>query len=390
MFLPRMVTTLDPGDDRTVSQESHGAGYLGPVERLVAHAAAETRLLATLTPTNAAEERARLTGDLRAGRAPVPCWTYAPQEHATLRRALEAADGALDRLADAPLAGLYRARARELCLELALCGAAGRREVAALSRDRFPADDRFAARASALCDKWLEEEPRSRPEGDPVPSDDASDPRSLLALMSAAVGEQRLPFAVSAQASLASLAATGDRVILVARGRPVYPEDARRTVLHEIEGHAKPRACSLASPISLVRAGTARGVDDQEGRALLIEKRSGLLGSGRRRQLAARHRSVEAMLHGASFADTAMILKEAHGLDAADAVVVAERAFRGSDGTFAGLGRERVYIEGLLRVEAHLAERPDDERILEQGQIALDAVEGLRRALAAPLLDGEG
>jgi hypothetical protein len=373
-----MTNTFDRGEQR--DGPSADAGYLGPIERLVAHAAGEVRVLATLTPLNAAEERARLTADLRAGRSPVPRWTYVPRDHVSLRRALEAAEGAMDRLADAPLAGEYRARVRELCLELALCAVAGTREVGALARERFPADERFAAEASTLCDAWLDTEPRSVPEGEAVLSDDA-DSRSLLSLMRAAVGEAKLPFGVTAQPSLASLAATGDRVVLVATARRVYPEDARRTVLHEIEGHAKPRARSLGSPISLMRAGTARGVDDQEGRALLIEKRAGLLGSSRRRQLGARHRAVEAMLHGASFADTAMILKEAHGLDPAEAVVVAERAFRGSDGTFAGLGRERVYIEGLLRVEAHLDARPQDERILEQGQVALDAIGALRAAM---------
>jgi hypothetical protein len=355
------------------------AGYLGPIERLVAHAASEARLLSTLTPLNAEEERGRLTADLRAGRAPVPRWRYAPRDHASLRRALEGAEWALDRLGPTPLTAEYRARVLELCVELALCAAAGRPELGALARQRVPADERYGAQASALCDAWLDGEPRSRPEGEPLASD-ASDPQSLLSMMSAAIGAAKLPFSVVAQPSLASLAATGDRVVFVATRRTVYPEDARRTVLHEIEGHARPRARSLASPFSLLRAATARGVDDQEGRALLLEKRAGLLGSGRRRQLAARHRAVEAMLHGASFADTAQILKEAHGLDPADAVLVAERAFRGSDGTFPGLGRERVYMEGLLRVENHFGEHPEDEEWLEQGQVSLDAVAAFRAA----------
>lgn len=359
--------------------ERDDAGYLGPIERLVAHAAGEVRLLAALTPLNAPQERARLTADLRAGRPLVPRWTYAPRDHEGLRRALDAAVGALERLADAPLAGEYQARVRELSLELALCAAAGTRDVAKLARARFPADARFAAAASELADGWLDTEPQARPPDEPIPSDDP-DPRSLLSRMRAAVGEARLPFSVTAQPSLAPLAATGDKVILVATGRLVHAEDTARTVVHEIEGHARPRARALSSRVSLLRVGTARGVDDQEGRALLLEQRAGLLGSRRKRQLAARHRAVEAMLHGASFADTAMILKEAHGLDAAEAVVVAERTFRGSDGTYPGLGRERVYLEALVRVQAHLAGRPDDERILEQGQVAIDAVEALRRS----------
>jgi hypothetical protein len=149
-------------------------------------------------------------------------------------------------------------------------------------------------------------------------------------------------------------------------------------VLHEIEGHARPRARSLQASSALFAAGTARGIDDQEGRALLLEERAGLLGPRRRRQLAARHRAVEAMLDGASFAEVARSLVDSHGLDAAEAVVVAERAFRGSDGERPGLGRERVYLECFVRVRAHLASRPEDERLLEAGQVAIDAVEALR------------
>jgi len=210
-----------------------------------------------------------------------------------------------------------------------------------------------------------------------MPSDDP-DARSLLSRMKAAVGNLRLPFTVVAAPTLAPLAATGDRVILVATGRAVTEEDARRTVLHEIEGHARPRARALHASSALFGAGTARGIDDQEGRALLLEDRAGLLGLSRRRQLAARHRAVEGMLDGGPFAEIASDLVDTHGLDAADAVVVAERAFRGSDGRRPGLGRERVYLESLVRVRAHLTSHPEDERLLESGQVAVDAIEALR------------
>src|SRR5258708_686460 len=99
-----MGTPLEPGEQPAGMPVMLDARYLGPVERPVAHAASEVRLLAALSPRNAAEERARLTSDLRAGRAPIPRWTYTPRDHGSLRRALEAAEGALDRLGAAPLA----------------------------------------------------------------------------------------------------------------------------------------------------------------------------------------------------------------------------------------------------------------------------------------------
>jgi hypothetical protein len=158
----------------------------------------------------------------------------------------------------------------------------------------------------------------------------------------------------------------------------VLEEDAARTVLHEVEGHARPRARSRDARLALLRVGTARGVDDQEGHALLLEERAGLLGPHRRRQLAARHRAVEVMVAGASFADVASMLVEEHGLEAIDAVVIAERAFRGGDGTHPGLGRERVYLESFLRVRAHLEAHPDDETVMASGQVAVEAIGALR------------
>jgi len=352
------------------------APLLAPIERLVTHAAREVQLLAALTPIDAHAERARLIRDVLAKRPATPRWTYAPRAHDELIGALDAAEAMLAQRAELPLERLVLERVRELSLEAALCAAAGKKDAGVLARRRFAPDACAARAASELSRVWLQE-PAVPPDGPTLPSDDP-DPRSLISRMRAAVGDLRLPFSVHARASLAPLAATGEHVILVASGRRVHDEDARRTVLHEVEGHARPRARSQRSPVALVRAGTARGVDDQEGRALLLEDRAGFLGARRRRQLAARHRAVEAMLEGASFADVTRELVDAHGVEAAEAVVVAERVFRGGDGTSPGLGRERVYLESLVRVRDHLEACPDDEHVLAAGQIAVDAIVALR------------
>ncbi|MDP8999973.1 MAG: flavohemoglobin expression-modulating QEGLA motif protein [Myxococcota bacterium] len=347
------------------------------IERLVAHAAREVQMLAALTPLQAYRERQRLVGAIQSGKPALPRWTYAPVAHADLRSALAAAERVLARGGE-PLQLLYLGRVRELSLEAALCAAAGTHDVAELARERFAAGDPDIVRgALELCDAWLVE-PSVPTAGSHLVSDDPH-PRSLLSQMRQAVSKLRLPFEVVARRSLAPLAATGERVILVAAGRLVHEEDAVRTVLHEVEGHARPRARSQDSPMALMQIGTARGVDDQEGRALLLEERAGMLGHRRRRQLAARHRAVQAMLAGASFADVASMLIEAPGLDPVDAVVVAERAFRGSDGTRPGLGRERLYLESFVRVRAHLGARPEDEAWMSAGQVASDAVKTLRQ-----------
>jgi hypothetical protein len=358
------------------------SAWYAPIERLLTRAAHEVRVLSALTPTDAQAERARLIAELDAGRASAPRWTYAARPHDELRRALDAAEGILERGDLGPVETLFLARTRELGLEAAMCACAGRPELARLARARFePHAPRVARAASELCASWLAEAPGCGL-GPHRPSD-APDPRSLLSLMRAAVGRLRLPFTVVESPWLAPLAATGERVILVATGRLVADEDARRTVLHEIEGHARPRAQSVHAPSPLFRIGTARGNDDQEGRAVLLEERAGLLGPRRRRQLAARHRAVEAMLGGASFADVAVAMVRGCGLEPAEAVIVAERAFRGGDGTHPGLGRERVYLESLVRVREHLAARPQDDAMMASGQIAVGSLDALRAHLAA-------
>jgi hypothetical protein len=347
------------------------------IERLLLRATQEAQLLRALTPLDARDERERLTKAVRARRPAMPRWRYALHTGDELRRALVAAEQDLAGRAESPLDELVVGRLRELSLEVALCGAAGTAAVARLADERFSrADSRVQGEVTELCSRWLAEPPATP--GAMGIASDADDPRSLLSRMRAAVGELRLPFSVVPRAALAPLAATGDRVILVATGRLLQEEDAVRTVLHEVEGHARPRARAAGATVVLFRVGTARGVDDQEGRALLLEERAGLLGSRRRRQLAARHRAVEEMLDGATFEDVARSLVDAHGVDAADAVLIAERAFRGSDGRRAGLGRERIYLEALVRVRSHLANHPWDEEVLSCGQIAVDACDALR------------
>jgi hypothetical protein len=351
--------------------------WCAPIELLLVRAAREVRILAALTPCHAQRERERLAGELRARRRAAPRWTYTPRPHEELRRELEAAEQVLERRCLGPLDAIYLDRVRELSLEAAMCASAGRSELAPFARARFePREHGTARAASELGATWLAE-PLAPPRDTTMASDDP-DPASLLSRMSAAVGRLRLPFAVVATPHLAPLAATGERAILVATGRRIAEEDAIRTVLHEIEGHARPRARAMSAPTAHFRIGTARGIDDQEGRAVLLEERAGLLGPRRRRQLASRHRAVEAMLAGASFEDVAEDLVDACGLEADEAVIVAERAFRGGNGVHAGLGRERVYLESFVRVRAHLIEHPEDDVVLASGQVSVDAVPRLR------------
>lgn len=75
------------------------------------------------------------------------------------------------------------------------------------------------------------------------------------------------------------------------------------------------------------------------------------------------------------------------GLPAVDAVLVAERVVRGGDGVHGGLGRERVYLEGLVRVKRAPDALPSDEAVLSAGQISASSLGSLRPLLVAGAVD---
>jgi hypothetical protein len=350
--------------------------WLVRAERLLIEAMGTVRVLGAVIPRNAAQERARLAAAYEAGQKASPRWSYARTDHALLRKALA---GGAARLAcePHPIAQLYAARARELEIEAALASEAGTTVLGALARARFRSMDSEAAGfATILARKWIAEGREAPPASahETIASDDDQNPGSLLQRMRAEISRRGLPFAVVVQPALVALAATGDRHILVAAGRQVTPDDVARTVMHEIEAHAIPRTRAAQMPLAIFQIGTARGIDDQEGLAIVLEERHGFLGPRRKRELAARHLAVEAMDGGATFHDAVDALVKEHGLTPREAVIVGERAFRGGDGSTPGLGRERIYLEAFHRVKTHLDAKPTDEAVLTSGQVSLEAI----------------
>jgi hypothetical protein len=345
-------------------------------ERLLIEAVRSVRLLGSVVPRNAAQERARLVEAFESGEGATPRWSYARSDHSALRKALARAAQRLEAEAH-PVGLLYAERAREIEIEAALASEAGTAGLGALARARFRSvNPAKAGEATILARRWINEgrsSPPVAPSGELVLSD-APVPGSLLTRMREEVSRLGLPFAVVVQPSLAALAATGERHVLVTAGRLCSREDVERTVMHEIEAHAIPRARAAQARLAIFQIGTARGIDDQEGFALVLEQRSNFLDAKRKRELASRHLAVEAMDGGARFHENVEALVKEHGLPVREAVLVAERAYRGGDGTTPGLGRERIYLEAFIRVGEHLAEHPTDEGILTSGQISLDAL----------------
>jgi hypothetical protein len=342
---------------------------------LLGEAAASVRVIAACTPQNLHDELARLAHAWDARGPVAPRFVHAPRaDHAELRRVLEAMATALDARGD--LGALHAARAREIADEACICEQAGTLSLWAAARRRYPPRDRFDGEADVTAAAWLAE--RLDPVDEEsaaharVRSDDETSAGSLVARMRQEIGARRLPLRVMVRENLASLAATGDGVVQVAAGRAVTRRDVERTVLHEIEGHVAPRARASGAALGLFVVGTARGSDDQEGRALAIERRAGFLDGPRRREIALRHVAARAVEARADFVSTVELLR-GRGAAIEVALRIAARAHRGG-----GLARESVYLPALLRVEAAVAADGDIDRVLASGRVAVEAAGVLR------------
>jgi hypothetical protein len=327
------------------------------------------RPVAACTPENLAAELARL----EASRSAAPRFVYATRSTGALYDTLLASADALDR--EGPLGALYAERARELALEAAICDAIGTPALRELAARRYPSDEA----ADELADAWLEEEADISSIANESLSDDAADPISLISRLRQEVGRRRLPIQVRPAPELAALAATGRGVIYVACGRRLDREDVARTVLHELDGHAMPRFRAARAPLGLFDVGTRGGSDTQEGYALALEESHGFLGARRRRELALRHVAAAGVRAGADFADTFEALS-IHGAPRRQALRLAARVHRGG-----GLAREIAYLPSYLRVRAALSQ-PHVRAVLEQGRVALDAVDLLAPFIPAIMM----
>jgi hypothetical protein len=364
----------------------NGNGWIRSADRALALAIEHVKLIRAVTPTNYDAELVEVERSFRRGAPRLPRWTY---DFSPTPAGLGAA---LEKLADflqdlSPLGAVYAARARELCIEASIIDCVGTPRLRSCAEKRFAPESgrEDLARADELASMWATAEavPEACPE-DRIRSSDVDDPSSLVSRMACEVGRHMLPMRVVLQAGLASLAATGDGVILVAADKWVARRDVERTVTHEIAGHAIPRARAFSAPLGIFALGTACGIDDQEGRALMIEESAGFLDESRRRELGLRHIAARSALEGQDLVEVARLLL-GRGAPLADAIRIAARAERGGQGV-GGLAREIAYLPALLRVRRARCGPLGAvvERMMERGRIAADVAgvvaEGARSA----------
>jgi uncharacterized protein (TIGR02421 family) len=332
------------------------------------------RLLPALTPENGAVERERLIAALERGEPLEPAFRHAPTR--------VPADGfrLLDSLrrmaADLPGEGLYRAKLDEVELDLMLIEAIGQpRLVRRLAARRYGDGDTIAPTAQGpmplrRCARMILDAlaPSSEPRELPA----TGVPGSLGSLVHELAAACGIEVQVRVDPRLSAGAATGEHTVFVA-ARRFGRNEARRLAVHEVLGHLLCAANGRRQPLRLLEWGTADSFVDQEGVALLAEEAAGLLDSTRLRTLAGRIVAADCMHRGASFAETSRRLHREEGFAPAEAIAIAERAYRGG-----GVARDVAYLLGWLRVHAAISAGEATLDELRAGRLSLSALPEVR------------
>lgn len=346
------------------------------MDSVVRALAGAARILPAITPTNAVEERGRIVSLLERGRVPVPRWELP----ALVRRpeAPRLLSEARSLAKSSPAASLYLAKLDELELDLALLDALGDpARVRPLAKQRFgsgkqriatdggPITLARAAKTILATVAPADAEPRT------LPADDRRGP-SAAAIIRQTAWRAGLDIEVRVDARLAASAAAGERVVCLARRRFGVLE-AWRLAVHEVLGHLTAGANGRTQPLGVLALGTARSFGDQEGLAIALEERAGVLDGTRLRTLAARVVATDAMHAGRPFGEVARALVEEDGFTVPAAVAIAERAYRAG-----GVARDAAYLRGFLRVRRALARGETNVDELRNGKIGLDDLPTLR------------
>lgn len=339
-------------------------------------------LVGSMTHSDPAE-RARLIQLVARGRHAKPKWEWQPvQVDRDLWKHLARAR----RIAEDVSAGaLYLDRLEELETELLLLESLGQTKVVRPMAARLfgtGSERVFADEPHTLLDAAHEilSEPQEREEDKTIPatSDSGINLRDLMLDYAKHVG---LHIAVRVDPRLIANAAVGERTVFIA-DRRFGAYEAQRLATHEVYGHLVSSFNGRAQRLGLFAVGTAHSYADQEGVAIHLEERSGLLGRNRKRTLAGRLLATYAMHAGVSFGDVARTLVSEHGFAAAEAVTLCERAFRAG-----GVARDAVYLGSWLRVRRAVRNGCVTLAELQLGKVSLRAVPDVRRLAASGDVD---
>lgn len=161
--------------------------------------------------------------------------------------------------------------------------------------------------------------------------------------------------------------------LMVLHGCLLIPETAairadrvQALLHHEIGTHVVTYQNGTKQPLKMLTIGLPGYDETQEGLAVLAEYVTGGLDPRRLRVLAARVIAVSRMLDGAGFLDLFAELRDRYGFAPRTAWSIASRVTVGGGAT-----KDVVYLRGITRILAFMAERRDLELLLI-GKLSLD------------------
>lgn len=255
-------------------------------------------------------------------------------------------------------------RADELSLEAQLVDALGKTARPELVALRYPIEREQWTLASDLANEWLMEGPERVADRDV----------DLAHFLRERARTDRIDLPVI-ERSIAAIAAVSADGLLVQTGARVIPREAERIWVHEVHAHFLPRQRGSHSFAPLA-AGCEGAGSDEEGRALLLEKRCGLLSVARRQQLAVRHLVATTVRQDPIHLGERAVQLVERGAEPATVARAVCRSLRGG-----GLAREAVYLPALLQVERTFTDRPELELWMKWGRVSVAAAAQLENWL---------
>jgi hypothetical protein len=316
--------------------------------RKLAECCKRARLLSAIRPLNWQEERTRIFRLAERKQYVSPKWAYfAPSDE--LRGLIRESEDLVARANEVDAVDLS-ARAHELLVETKLAVSPGTPAFAALARQRFVVNAPWLAARKAIHhvrNQWIAErfefdELRGQGREPSVPWYGSA---RVVGAAAAVFAELEVSFEVELSRAITARAATSDDCVYVRDGLQLRGPEVEQIVVHEVFGHALPRASARGDARRMVGPAFAR--DTQEGFALLLEELSGKQDASRRYELAVRDWACEMMMSGALFPETLEALVDAD-TPLELALTACLRIYRGGSAQSAGLGREYVYLPAYL------------------------------------------
>ncbi len=174
------------------------------------------------------------------------------------------------------------------------------------------------------------------------------------------------------------MVASAAQEVHVGRGRRFSRAGIRRLLIHEVGTHVFRYANGRNQPLRLLRNGLVGYVVAEEGLATYHEKLYGVQDDAAKRRYALRVLAADmALTH--SFYDVISFLMQYTGFDEAFKVTVrAKRGFTDTSQPGAHI-KDKVYLEGYLRVTDHLHAHPADYDLLMSGKVSFEMLDWLRQ-----------